>query len=424
MTASQNALRVSLGGTEVGFLELDSGGIEVIRFSTTEAYRALRSRPVLSQALEDDLSQTWTSRVRAPAFFSNLLPEGVLRELLAQRAGVNPAREFFVLAELGQDLPGNVTVQPVGPLDHAGELDDELPATPVSPEEALRFSVAGLQLKFSVNPKGGGWVLPVRGAGGRWLAKLPSQRFPQVPRNEFWMMRFARAVGLTVPDVQLATADGIEGLAPVLAYETVSREPAVLLVRRFDRTQGAERLHTEDFLQVLNKHPGDKVKYNAASAEWVGRLVLALEAERIDEVVNRFVFNVIIGNGDAHLKNWMLRYEDGRRARLSPAFDLVSTIQYPDTDQHEYALNLGRSKRYVDFEVARLEAFTTRLEVPSLTFSRDLHELVAKAQAFAEQALAAWPGFEKEYEVDAGFSETLRRHWVRVPFLRPFVASR
>ena len=189
-----NSLQVLLGGTDVGAIELESGGLDLVRFTTTQAYRDLRSRPILSQALEDDLTQTWTSRVRVPAFFSNLLPEGVLRELLAQRAGVNPAREFFLLAELGEDLPGNVVVRPAGPLDRSGEADQELPSARVSPDEALRFSVAGLQLKFSVNAKSGGWVLPVRGAGGRWLAKLPSRRFPNIPRNEFLMMRFARCL--------------------------------------------------------------------------------------------------------------------------------------------------------------------------------------------------------------------------------------
>ncbi|MGV3620489.1 MAG: type II toxin-antitoxin system HipA family toxin, partial [Archangium sp.] len=336
-----NALQVLLGATEVGVIELESGGLDVIRFTTADTYRQLTRRPVLSQVLEDDLSQVWTSRVRAPAFFSNLLPEGVLRELLAQRAGVNPTREFFVLAELGGDLPGNVVVRPLGALDGSGEVADELPARAVGADEALRFSVAGLQLKFSVNARGGGWVMPVRGAGGRWLAKLPSRRFPNVPRNEFLMMRFARAVGLEVPDVEMAEVGAVEGLAPLLAHQSVSPEQHLMLVRRFDRTESAARVHTEDFLQVLNKHPGETVKYSAANAEWVGRLVLALSPHDLDEVIRRLVFNVVIGNGDAHLKNWMLRYPDGVRARLSPVFDLVSTIQYPETDQHEYALNLG-----------------------------------------------------------------------------------
>jgi serine/threonine-protein kinase HipA len=417
VSSSRNTLRVALGETEVGFLELETGGIDLVRFSTTEAYRSLRRRPVLSQALEDDLTQTWTSRVRAPAFFSNLLPEGVLRELLALRAGVNPAREFFLLAALGEDLPGNVTVRPVGALDSTGAIDEELPATAVAADEALRFSVAGLQLKFSVNERDGGWVLPVRGAGGRWLAKLPSRRFPQVPRNELWMMRFAREVGLTVPDVELAGVDQVEGLTPLLT-EGGSHEPTLLLVRRFDRTATAARIHTEDFLQVLNKHPGDKVKYNAASAEWVARLVAALAPSQVTEVVQRFVFNVIIGNGDAHLKNWMLRYEYERIATLSPAFDLVSTIQYPDTDQHEYALNLGKTKRYAEFDESRLMSFGAKLRVPGLSNTPDPASIVDEAHAFAKRALDTWPTFAEAHGVDAAFSDVLRRHWDRVPFLK------
>lgn len=421
MTPS-NTLQVLLGHTEVGTLELESGGLDVVRFATTEAYRQLRHRPVLSQVLEDDLSQTWTSRVRAPAFFSNLLPEGVLRELLAQRAGVNPTREFFVLAELGGDLPGNVIVRPLGALDSSGEVANELPADTVGHDEALRFSVAGLQLKFSVNARGGGWVMPVRGAGGRWLAKLPSRRFPNVPRNEFLMMRFARELGLDVPDVEFADVSAVEGLAPLLAHESVSREQKLLLVRRFDRTDSATRIHTEDLLQVLNKHPGETVKYSAANAEWVGRLILALTPEDLTEAVRRLVFNVVVGNGDAHLKNWMLRYADGSTARLSPAFDLVSTIQYADTDQHEYALNLGKTKRYVDFDAERLRAFAEKLRVPALeSLAPDPDALVEEARAFAALAIGQWPHFAKNNEVERGFSQTLERHWKRVPLLQRLV---
>lgn len=415
-----NQLQVLLGNVEVGLLELEATGLDVIRFSTTEAYRRLSSRPVLSQALEDDLHQVWTSRVRAPAFFSNLLPEGVLRELLAQRAGVNPTREFFVLAELGGDLPGNVIIKPLGPLDGSGQVESELPTPSVDRAEALRFSVAGLQLKFSVNHRGGGWVLPVRGAGGRWLAKLPSQRFADVPFNEYLMMRFARELGLDVPDVELAQVESVENLAPLLQHPSVSREGKLLLVRRFDRTEGAERIHTEDMLQVLNKHPGEDVKYRAANAEWVARLVLALSPTQWREVVRRLVFNVVIGNGDAHLKNWMLRYEHSTQARLSPAFDLVSTIQYPETDQHEFALNLGRSKRYAEFDEARLIAFAKKLHAPVLrAVAPDPAELVAEAREFADRAMERWASFAEENAAPPAFSERLHAHWARVPFLSP-----
>lgn len=413
--SGSNALQVTLGEQVVGVLELEAGGLDVVRFSTTESYRAQSRRAVLSQALEDDLTQVWSSRVRAPAFFSNLLPEGVLRELLAQRASIHPTREFFLLAELGEDLPGNVFVRPLGALDGAGEVEESLEARHVDVGEPLRFSIAGLQLKFSVNQRGNGWVLPVRGAGGRWLAKLPSARFAHVPRNEYWMMRFARRLGLDVADVQLAEANTVGGLEPLLSVPA-AQESHVLLVRRFDRTEGALRIHTEDLLQVLGRHPSDKAKYSAANAEWVGRLVLALDPTSLEEFVRRLVFNVVIGNGDAHLKNWMLRYEDGYTAKLSPAFDLVSTIQYTDTDQHEFALNVARSKRYDQFSVAAIEQLARKLTVPGRQ-TPDAKKTADEARRFGFQAIAEWQSLADELSVPAEFSRRLAEHWKRVPLL-------
>lgn len=412
-----NVLTVSLGDIEVGRIELEGAGHDRVRFAATEAYRWMSSRPVLSQSLEDDLNQVWDSRIRAPAFFSNLLPEGVLRELLAQRAGVNPMREFFLLAQLGDDLPGNVRVRPDGTLSDVGQTSLELP-TPVSAAEPLRFSVAGLQLKFSVNEASGRWVLPVRGAGGRWLIKLPSQKFPRVPHNEFWTMRFAKSLGLDVAEVVLANLTEVDGIRDVVLPSMVGNETSALLVRRFDRTPGKIRIHTEDLLQVLNKHPDDRTKYRAANAEWVGRLLRALTPDDGDltEFVRRLIFNALMGNGDAHLKNWMLRYEDPLRARLSPAFDLVSTIQYTETDQAEYALNIGRTKLYERFSAGVLKSFASKLKVPGR------EEVVADAvvsdgRAFAARLVASWPAFAREHHVDESFSATLRRHWSRIPLL-------
>lgn len=417
MTPGANVLSVSLGETEVGRLELEGRGHDRVRFTTTEAYRQLQNRPILSQALEDDLAQVWESRIRAPAFFSNLLPEGILRELLAQRAGVNPMREFFLLAQLGEDLPGNVIVRPEGALSEDPQTSLELPAA-VSTDEPLHFSVAGLQLKFSVNEVTGRWVLPVRGAGGRWLIKLPSPKFPLVPRNEFVTMRFAAALGLNVAEVRLASLSDVEGLAGVVKPNLLGAEEHALLVRRFDRTSGLDRIHTEDLLQVLNKHPDDRTKYRAANAEWVARLFRALDPGDADlgELVKRLVFNVYLGNGDAHLKNWMLRYENPLRARLSPAFDLVSTIQYEETDQHEYALNLGRNKRYDAFSAGVLRSFASKLHVAGRD-DLDPQAIVDEARAFAARLVQAWPEFAATNEVDPAFSATLQRHWSRIPLL-------
>lgn len=414
---SVNVLTVSLGDTEVGRIELEGRGHDRVRFTTTEAYRSMVNRPVLSQSLEDDLNQVWESRIRAPAYFSNLLPEGVLRELLAQRAGVNPMREFFLLAQLGEDLPGNVRVTPEGTISDLGQTSLELPA-PVAADEPLRFSVAGLQLKFSVNEVSGRFVLPVRGAGGRWLIKLPSPKYPRVPHNEFWMMRFAHALGLNAAEVVLAPLADVEGLHEVVPPRMVGNETSALLVKRFDRTADTARVHTEDLLQVLNRHPDERTKYRAANAEWIGRLLRALRPDDGDltELLRRLVFNVFVGNGDAHLKNWMLRYEDPQRGQLSPAFDLVSTVQYPETDLDEYALNIGRNKRYEGFSEGVLRSFASKLHVAGREDVQP-EALVSDAREFANLLMNSWPAFAQEHEVDESFSAALRRHWSRIPLL-------
>src|SRR6202012_2501844 len=85
--------------------------------------------------------------MRLPTFFSNLLPEGHLRDYLADRAGVKPQREFFLLAALGADLPGALVVKPLeqNSVAHESETHHQGCAS----ETALRFSLAGIQLKFS-----------------------------------------------------------------------------------------------------------------------------------------------------------------------------------------------------------------------------------------------------------------------------------
>ena len=120
---------------------------------------------------------------RVPPFFSNLLPEGHLRKYLAKLADVDPEREFFLLAVLGADLPGALVVSPLEGGEQEGEAHgaaEEREDQP--PETALRFSLAGVQLKFSaVMEAAGGLTIPADGMGGSWIVKLPSARYSRRP---------------------------------------------------------------------------------------------------------------------------------------------------------------------------------------------------------------------------------------------------
>lgn len=333
-------LQVLLGAQEVG--RIVSRGDARHEFAFSAEYLRAPMRPVLGQYFEDHLDDVFRSRQRLPPFFSNLLPEGGLRELVARRAGVHPEREAQLLAHLGDDLPGAVVIRRLDDSDDedALEVGDAEQAAEALDEDELRFSLAGVQLKFSVLYHVGsrGPTVPVHGRGGNWIAKLPSEVYEHVPENEFSMFAWAKLVGIRVPEVQLLRARDIERL-PV----EIDPDRTVFLSRRFDRPDGHERVHQEDFAQVRNIRRDER--YGNLSYNGLAKLVRALAgAEDFEELVRRLVFNVIIGNGDAHLKNWSLTYPDRIRPRLSPAYDLVSTIVYIPSDK--LALKLGRERQF------------------------------------------------------------------------------
>ena len=210
-----SVLDVFLGDVQVGMLTREAGGR--LRFLFTEDYAEMAKRPTLSLSYEVAPGQLMGLAPRAyagrlPPFFSNLLPEGPLRDLLIRRAGVRPSDEFALLCALGEDLPGGVRVVDTGavsdttdrPADHGQDYTGESP---------LRFSLSGVQLKMSAVLKAdGGLTIPARGVGGDWIVKLPSIRWDKMPENEFAMMTLAGEIGIPVPEVRLVALDSVSGL--------------------------------------------------------------------------------------------------------------------------------------------------------------------------------------------------------------------
>lgn len=143
-------LDVRLGENSVGKLTLLTGDRSFFAFD--EAYLDDPDRPVLSQsfftATGDIIPESRPVQTKLPAFFSNLLPEGHLREYLASRGGIKPVREFKLIKLLGEDLPGAVVIKPLeggGEWPESEQSDEALPPA----DQPYRFSLAGVQLKFS-----------------------------------------------------------------------------------------------------------------------------------------------------------------------------------------------------------------------------------------------------------------------------------
>ena len=406
--ADAPVLDVALYGRRIGSLTLLPGDQTLFVFD--QDYIDDPERPVLSLSFKDSLGGLITdlrpTRTRAPPFFSNLLPEGALRDYLARRTGVNPKREFFLLRMLGRDLPGAVTITPAGgetwPLETDRQVDVDRQA---SRDAVLRFSLAGVQLKFSALMEAtGGLTIPADGAGGSWIVKLPSMKFESVPENEYAMMQLARAIGIDVPEVRLVAMNRIAGLPDGIAR----MQGHALAVQRFDRSAEGGLVHIEDFAQVFGVYP--ETKYQRASYRSIAEVLwIETGAEGVAEFVRRLVFNALIGNTDMHLKNWSLIYPDGRRAALSPGYDFVSTIAYlPDTHM---ALTLGRSKAMTRLSLDQLAYFAAKAGVPGKLVLDTAKETVVRF-------MDGWEGGKAVREVSPASVAPITDLLNRIPLVR------
>lgn len=196
------------------------------------------------------------------------------------------------------------------------------------PSGRLRFSLAGVGLKFSMRQEGDRLVLPAHGKGGDWIVKTPDGNYPGLVANEAAVMRLASDVGIEVPEVHVRHRDQVDELGEA-AWP--SDEDEAYVVRRFDRTAEG-RVHIEDFAQVLGRFGIGEGKYRSTVEAVAAIAYRGRDRVSLREMVRRSVFNLLVGNGDAHLKNWSLIYPDRKIARLSPAYDLVCTVVYPRQD--------------------------------------------------------------------------------------------
>jgi len=373
-------LNVNLHGETIGTLT-NVGGDRTL-FAFTDTYIENPNRATLGLSFKDQFGELRTAfrpfQKRVMPFFSNLLPEGHMRTYLAERAGVNSEREFHLLWALGNDLPGAITITPTdGEMWPIGIDDGDDHAH----DNALRFSLAGVQLKFSaVSDAAGGLTIPASGAGGSWIVKLPSREFEGVPENEFSMMTLASMMGMNVPKIDLLGMAGIKNLPD--GIEAFGSQAFV--IERFDRLGDGGRIHIEDFAQIYDVYAEDK--YKKASMRNIAQVVAAEGSdEDLIEFVHRLTFNMLIGNGDMHLKNWSLIYPDRRHVSLAPAYDFVSTIPYLPNDGT--GLNISRTKKFDEFTVDELTHFAVKAGIPKKLVLDTAKETIARFQdVWAAQA--------------------------------------
>jgi serine/threonine-protein kinase HipA len=359
----------------IGSITLISG---VIRFQLHDDYIHDANRSVLGLLFEDELTAVHRSKVRLPPWFSNLLPEGRLREWIAQDKGVGENQELELLLRVGHDLPGAVRVAEAevdqivfnsNRREVATELDEYS-----NSEDIWRFSLAGVALKFSMLRRGERFTAPSFGEGGDWIVKLPDQKYRDVPLNEFTMMELARKVGLDVPEVRLVHRDQLTDIPDHL---WTGSEDIAYAIRRFDRTPSRDLVHIEDFAQVRGLYPTKK--YMGTFETLAALIYRQNDGQSLLEFARRLAFNYVIGNSDAHLKNWSLLYADPRRPVLSPAYDLVSTAIYsPPGRTEDLGLKFAKSRDFKSVTLSNFDRLEQKVNANGVGLRDAAHEVIQK----------------------------------------------
>ncbi|MSQ71729.1 MAG: type II toxin-antitoxin system HipA family toxin [Betaproteobacteria bacterium] len=405
--ADARVLKILLGDVPVGHLTGFQDGKSLFAFD--DSYIDLGpGRPTLSlsfngpgdeEATERKLREIYSSRMKLPPFFSNLLPEGVLREYMVKRLKIHHDHEFDILMALGASLPGAVRALPADELPQAAIHYRPGSTHAASDETPIKFSLGGSQLKYSMIERGGRFTLA--DGNDEWIVKPPHPTHANVPANEYTMMRLAAATGIQTPEVKLVKLDDVDpgGLAGLFMQQ---REAWAYAVKRYDRTVNG-RVHVEDFAQVFNVY-GDQ-EYKATNYDTIGRLIFDLfpnRFEQLAEFIRRLVVNILIGNGDAHLKNWSVIYQDKVAPQLAPAYDLLSTLHYVANDS--LALNLAGEKRFESIDASHFDRLARRMEAPPKFVLGIVRETLENAQK-------AWPGIIRETGLPENMRERLYSYW-------------
>ncbi|THB69321.1 MAG: type II toxin-antitoxin system HipA family toxin [Gammaproteobacteria bacterium] len=354
------------------------------------------------------MQKPWVKNQRLHPILSNLLPEGVLREFITQRLKVHIDNEFHIFSYLGEDLPGAIVAIPLTPEEVPDTLlsfisEDTGPNAKiirfdtVSPER--KFSLAGVQMKFSMREQDGRYNISNDSSLGNWIIKTPSTIHKDVPVNEYSAMTLASLAGVDIPEIRLVDLDKLDNLPQI----NLPAEKSAFAIKRFDRSENG-RIHMEDFAQVLVKYPDEK--YNSANYERIGRILYEFSGDALTDVqqfARRLLVNILLANGDAHLKNWSLLYADKVTPRLSPAYDIVTTRVYINGERN-FALNLGKSKEWYKTSYLNFQLWAEKSGIPWRAIKPHLDDVMDKAKTL-------WPTAIKDLPMNEEHKAELIEHW-------------
>jgi len=347
-----NNMIVYLNAERVGILSQATSGL--LQFSYDQAWLKKPGATILSRSLP--LQDQVFPGNKARPFFAGLLPEEQPRKTIAKILGISDTNDFAMLERIGGECAGAVSLLPEGgvPTDPKDtrhreltkseliQIIDELPSRPLmAGEEGLRLSLAGAQDKLPIILHNNKIGLPLAGSPSTHILKPEPSNFPGLATNEVVCMILARTVGLNTPKVE---------------YRLIGNKPCIL-IQRYDRVTAENgittRIHQEDFCQALGLPP--ERKYQAEGGPTLSDCISLLQnwsttpVLDIPHFINGQIFNVLIGNTDAHGKNFSLLYSGGKQM-LAPYYDLVSTLAWPNLSRN-LAMKIGGCKSVNAFTI-------------------------------------------------------------------------
>jgi serine/threonine-protein kinase HipA len=335
----------------------------------------------------------------ARPFFANLLPEAEIRRVIARRLGISEKNDFILLRRIGGECAGAVSVLPEGnlPQDTPGyrELDEselhkivaELPRKPLmAGERGIRLSLAGAQNKLPIYMENDRIFLATGNLPSTHILKPPIQGLEGTVMNEAYCMILAGKIGLQVPEVTIRR--GLDTL---------------FIVKRFDRERTPDgkvaRIHQEDFCQALGVLPEQKYESEGGPAlnqcfDLVNRSSIRPAADRM-ALLQWVIFNVLIGNADAHAKNLTILLTDPG-PRLAPFYDLLCTKIF-ESHTDKLAMKIGGEKRPGWLQEKHWKKFADAVSIKQNIVLRILSDMIQNIVPKAEELAAE---FYDNYDTD------------------------
>lgn len=382
-------LAVWLFSQQVGSLSLQDGRLRFCYaaqwLSQTNAMPLSASLPLQEAAFDD--------RAARP-FFAGLLPEGQLRRLIARQFQVSGQNDFALLNHLGGECAGAVTFLPPGQALQAPTAEhevqwlsdeqvlallDELPHRPMlAGKDGLRLSLAGAQDKLPVVFDGSRLGLPRNGTPSSHILKPAIHAVQDSVVNEGFCLALAAALQLKPAQSQVHTVLGRQ----------------FLLVQRYDRQINSkgqrQRLHQEDFCQALGVVP--EMKYQNEGGPHLAqcfdlvRRATRPSAPQVLRLLDYVIFNALIGNHDAHAKNFSLLYQ-AKMPVLAPLYDVLCTAVYPKLTP-KMAMKLGSKYKFSEVQARHWEQFALEAGLPPAQVRRRILQLAQKLPTAARKLQA------------------------------------